>query len=103
MNLTESLKLFNLNRFELKTNEEPIKIINKRYKILARKYHPDKTFGTNEMMININRAHETLINNFKSESLFDEHFFNEDFTKIICYLISYASRLVSDADCGGRF
>jgi hypothetical protein len=77
MNLSESLKLFNLNGFELKTNEEALKIIKKRYKILARKYHPDKSSGSDEMMTNVNRAYETLVKNYNREPLFDEIFFGE--------------------------
>lgn len=77
MNLTESLKLFNLNGSELRKNEEALKIIKKKYKILARKYHPDKSSGSDEMMTNVNRAYETLVKNFNHEPLFDELFFGE--------------------------
>jgi len=98
MNLSESLKLFNLNGFELKTNEEPLKIINKRYKLLARKYHPDKSSGSDELMTNINRAHETLVKNFKSESLFDEIFFGNPFGGVPMGIVVQSNGFFSGAE-----
>jgi len=70
MNFKESLKVFNLDSSELDrlNPEECINKIKKRYKLLAREYHPDKNTGSDELMTSLNNAYEILNRHYSFSS-----------------------------------
>jgi len=64
MNLKEAIDVFELDESELLNADKDTRldIIKKKFKTLAKKYHPDKMNGSDELMSKLNNSYEFLTN-----------------------------------------
>jgi len=70
MDLNKAIQTFEFNYNDLISLpvDERTDLIKKKYKVLAKKYHPDKNNGSDEQMSNINNSYSLLLDYF-SKSL----------------------------------